>query len=378
MQYRQKLLIATLLGCSLAVTAQATKRPSGEAEVWTNLEIGKLTTKVAASITTFGATFGANMQTKFEMLMAALSVTTKQEAVSGQVQAEGIQKAAQIMVAAAGAQRTSANLTDTYLKFSPKMGQGYDACGTMAKNKSLDRAFSALPHAAMARMGQQDTFSGRMVPSRVDALQARLETHRNKFCTQSEADNGLCTLSPLPGGDTNAALLFEATPAGSLQADARKAFIAHVMGAPDELMPAANAKTADGQQYAFLKNRKDALLSVPAYSLAMIDVANTKSEEMGNRSPNEMLKLRVNQYFGGEEAKSWSANMAFQEPRGLLIEQAKMGGLEIWLRWQQLEQNNRIEANLATLLLASGERFGGRLSAQHRRILADAAAREVR
>lgn len=378
MRYTQKVLIAGITGISVAATAWAALPGGGPAEAWTIFEIKKETATVGSAIASFGSSFGAATQAKFEMLMSALAIATKQESLSGQVQADGIHKASQQMVSGIGAVKTNGDVIKSYLSFSPTTGQGVDPCGTLAKTKTLDRAFQSLPHASMIRMSEIDSAPGRMVTSRARALEERLINHRKQFCTEAEAKAGVCSLSDLPGGDTNAALLFEPAPAGSLQSEARKAFIAHVSGEPDQLIPAASAKSANGQHYAFLKQRKDALLSVPAYSLAMIDIANTQSEEMGGRSPNEILKLRVNQYFGGKESLAWSKALTAQTSRGLLVEQAKMAGLETWLRWQQLEQGSRMEANMATLLLASAERMGGKLSAQHARILADATAREVR
>jgi len=102
--------------------------------------------------------------------------------------------------------------------------------------------------------------------------------------------------------------------------------------------------------------RQSAMMSIPAYSLAMIDAANTQSPEYGGKSPNEVLALRVNQYFGGEEAKEWSGSMARQSTRGLLVEHAKMAGLQAWVRQRQFEQSERIEVNLAALLVMAVDR----------------------
>lgn len=387
LSYRKKAIIAAFFGLSTATAAIAAiprfpnvlvLQNGGPAEIFVAQMFAAVGAQGAARIALFGSTFAAQQQAKFELLMSALSVSTKQEAVSGNMQAEAIQNSGSALVSSIRAVNQSENIVNATLDFNPALGQGYDACGTMVRNKTLDRAFTQMPHAAQQKMAKTDVAPGRMVGSRQEAMKERLKRHHLLFCNESEAARGVCKLSDLPGGDTNASLLFEPAPAGSLQATARQAWRENVLGAPDATIPASSAKTAEGQQYAFLKQRKDALLSVPAYSLAMIETANTQVPEFGNKSPNEILKARVNAYFGGEEAKKWSANMASQRARGLLVEQAKMGGVETWLRWQEYEQTGRLEANLATLVLLSAEKYQPVLSDQHRRLLADAVAREIK
>ncbi|XBG33404.1 hypothetical protein ABH853_11510 [Pseudomonas sp. 13.2] len=241
----------------------------------------------------------------------------------------------------------------------------------------MDIAFTSMAAKAKAAVGELDASPGRLVASTGKAMQQRLQEHRDKFCTAAEADAGLCTLSTLPGGDTNAALLFEAADADSLATEARTAYIQHVIGPPDEALVKAAGATPAGETYMVQKNRKDSMLSVPAYSLSMINAANTRSTEFGGKSPNEVLKLRVNQYFGGKEAQQWSGNLARQTQRGLLVEAAKMGGLEVWIHQQQYEQNQRLLANLATLVIASSDGLDAPLEARYQKVLSETAAQSV-
>jgi hypothetical protein len=209
-------------------------------------------------------------------------------------------------------------------------------------------------------------------------MQERVARHRDKFCTPSEAAAGLCTVSTLPGGDTNAALLFEPADPGSLKVQARSAYIQHVLGEPDEAIAADAGESPAGEAFLVAKNKKDSLLSVPAYSLAMIDAANMRSEKMAGKSPNEILRLRVNQYFGGKEAEQWSGALARQQPRGLLVEAVKMSGLEVWIHHKQYEQNQRLEANLAALVLATGERMTASLEQQHQKVVSEVAKQAIK
>lgn len=327
----------------------------GPAEGWTIQQLTGLSTSVGTNITTFGSTFGTNMANKFEQVISAIAVATKQEAVAANVVSDGAKSSAEQLVNAVKTQRLNDQVTRTYLDFNPSTGQGYQPCVVVAAGKTLDGAFNKVRGTATVTVSALDVAPGRMVPSTGTAMSNRLAQHREKFCSQAEADAGLCSLSELPGGDTNAALLFEPTQPGSLKEQAQAAYIQHVMGAPDQAIPRAAGMSPAGQRYMLEKNSKDALLSIPAHSLSMVKAANTQVADLGNRSPNEVLKIRVNQYFGGKEALKWSSVLAAQSERGLMVEAVKMTGLEVWLHHKQYQQNQRLELNLAALALASAQ-----------------------
>lgn len=335
--------------------AHAAMYGGGPAEAFVNAQIAAETGTVSAAISAFGTSFGTAMLTQFEQIISAVAVATKQEALAANtIETAGMQSGQQLVNAVA-AQRETAQVTKAYLDYSPSMGQGYDPCGTEAKQKSLDQYFDSLPAAAQARMTTFDTAPGRLVKSTAQAMQQRLDDHRKNFCTAAEAQAGLCTLSQVPGGDTDASLLFQSSAPGSLQDKARDAYIQHVLGSPAAQIPASVGQTPQGQAYLAAINREQALLSIPGYSLARIAAANTQSPAYGNKSANDVLTLRVNQYFGGKEAEQWASALAAQSPRGLLVEAAKMGGLQVWIHHQQFQQGQRMEAELAALLLAEAD-----------------------
>ena len=377
-QGKQIIAAAALSATLCSGAAYAALYGGGPAEAWTTKQIASLTAVVSGNIASFGEAFSAEMQTKFEYIISSVAVATKQEALSANIVSDGTRQAAEQLVNAVRAQRQSDQVVTAYLNYNAATGQGHDPCGTNAKNKSMDIAFESVAVQARSTVGMTDVAPGRLVTSVPQAMQARLDTHRSKFCTAAESSAGLCSTSQLPGGDTNAALLFEAAPAGSLQTEARYAYIQHVLGPPDQKLEKSAGGTPAGQVFMVAKNRKDALLSVPAYSLAMIDAANTQSDQFGGKSPNEVLQLRVNQYFGGAEAEQWSGSMARQTQRGLLVEATKMAGLEVWIHHKQYEQNQRLEANLAALLLASADKLSSPLEAQYQKVLANTTSVSVK
>ena len=336
-------------------TTYAAMYGGGPAETFVKSLITSETGTVSGAISTFGSSFGKAMTLQFEQIISAVAVATKQEALAGNTIGTASTQSGQQLVNAVASQRETAQVTKAYLDYSPQMGQGYDPCGTQAKQQSLDQYFDSLPAATQARMTTFDTNPGHLVASTSQAMQQRLDNHRNNYCTSSEAQAGLCTLSQVPGGDTDASLLFQSEPAGSLQDKARDAYIQHVLGAPAAAIPVSEGPTAQGQAYLATVNREQSLLSIPAYSLARIEAENTQSAAYGNQSANDVLTLRVNQYFGGQEAEQWSSALSAQSARGLLVEAAKMGGLEVWVHHQQYEQNQRLEAGLAALLLTEAD-----------------------
>lgn len=350
----------------------------GPAETWTIGQITKMSTKVGTTIGTFGSTFGANMATKFEQQISAIAVATKAEALGAGVVVDGARESSQQLVNAVRAQQKSDQVAEAIMNYNTSTAQGYDLCGTLKKNQTMDVAFDGVTAAAMASAAAMDVAPGRMVPSTGNAMGARLAAHRDKFCAKAEADAGLCTLSTLPGGDTNGALLFTATQPGSLQAQAQQAYMQHVLGAPDQAIPKAAGMSPAGQHYMLTKNTKDSLLSIPAHSMSMVQAANMQSPEMGDKSPNEILRLRVNQYFGGKEAKDWSNKLTAQSERGLMVEAVKMGGLEVWLHHKQYEQNQRLELNLAALALAASDEIKAGVDAKYDQMIRDTATGNIK
>lgn len=365
-------------GLLVSGTAYGALYGFGPAETWTIGMITAMTTAVSAQLAAFQALFMAQSQLRFEQVISAVAIATKQESVSANQVVDATRNSGQTLVNAVRAQRINDATVKAYLDYSPSTGQGFDACGTVARNQTLDKAFDDVPGLARQTLSQLDMAPGRMVDSRANAMANRLNTHRAKFCTPAEANAGLCSVGSVPGGDTNAALLFTGVDQDSDAALARKAFIQNVVGAPDEKITRDAGQSPAGQAYAFEKNRKDSLLSIPAYSLAMIDANNTRTEGYGGKSPNEVLRLRVNQYFGGKEAQQWSSSMAAQTTRGLVVELTKMSGLEVWMRHKQYEQGQRMEANLAALVLSSTDGLQTEVDQKYDAVLRQTAAQGVR
>lgn len=381
MSSRKRFAAVLVVTCLIVGGVRASTKPGGPAEGLMNMWLKMLQQFVSKSITQFGTSFSTNLENKFEQIISAIAVATKQEAVSGNVIAEAHRKAGEMAISAAKAQQASDEMLNVVTNYAPGFGQGYDPCGTLYKNKSMAGSYADVPSRARAKLAALDIAPGRLVENVALAMQKRLQLHRQKFCTREEANQGLCTESELPGGDVNAALLFEPAPADSLKATARSAYIQHVVGKPNPSMQPQAGKTADGQNYLISQNRLDAMRSAAAHSLAIIDAKNTQSVEMSDgsmSSPNELLKLRVNQYFGGKDAQSWSSAIAAQSQRGLTVEGAKMSGLSVWMEYEELKNLHRTNVLYANLLLLGAEALRPEISELYQDTARKAAAGALR
>jgi hypothetical protein len=371
-------LISIAVGLSLSSLVAAALYGGGPAESWTESQIAQLVTSVNSDIASFTASFGIQLTSTFEQVITAVAVATKQEALSASQVSNSTVQATNQLLNATTAQNTNEQVVQAYLDYNGSTGQGYQPCSVLDKNKSLDHAWDGISSVVNSKVSTSEVGNGRLVTSSSSSMQARLQQHKDKFCTTDEANAGLCNVSTLPGADTNAAMLFEPSASDSLVDQAKSAYIANILGTPDQMIVDKAGKSEAGQAYMLNKARKDAFMSIPSYSLNMIAQANTQSPDFDNRSPNEMLQLRVNQYFGGKEAEDWAATLTRQQPRGLLVEAAKMEGLSTWINQKQYEQNQRIIANLAAQQLAMAEPLKQNLDIEAARMKNSSATSQVK
>ena len=357
MNKKTKIIIAVAVSSGMIGLAVAGLVPSGPAEIWTIGAISALTTTSVGAITAFGTAFSTSMQMNFERIISAIAVATKQEAISANNVGEGMQKSAQVLVTAIKSQNQAEDIAQTAMNYAPDTGQGFQPCQTMQRNQSLSTAFNDMERKIGSEMENMDidNKAGFIVESKAEALGNRLHKHYKLFCTEAESKQGLCSKSKLAGADINAAYLFEPSLKDSNEDKARQAYIEHILGEPDEPIEGNSNKNIASKVKFVEKIHKDALMSIPAYSLQAVRLANLRQKEYQEYSPNELLKARVNQYFGGQEANQWAGQLARQTERGLLVEALKMHGLETWLHQKQYEQNQRLEANLAALLVIDGK-----------------------
>ena len=348
--------VSLLCAGSTVVYGQAMGTKYGfEAIIDVAKDLSELTANFYATLTGFSTSFATQLSYSYERTIELIKVATAQEAASAWDITDAIVKSGQTLAAAVQQQELADDIVLAAADVHPETGQGYNSCSTLDRVKTMDLSFDVATRQAQQGVQEAEHGPGRMVQSRIAVMKNRVRNHLENFCSSAEAEAGLCKLSDEPGGDVNAALLFDAADPDSLKASARKAYIAHVMGTPDEKVSRAAGSSAAGEQFFMDKNRKDSLMSVPAYSLAVIDESNTRRPEFNDLSANELMKKRVDQYFGGEEAAAWSSSMAKQRMRGLLVEANRLASLENWMLHKVYQRTQRMEANLAALAIATVE-----------------------
>jgi hypothetical protein len=94
---------------------------------------------------------------------------------------------------------------------------------------------------------------------------------------------------------------------------------------------------------------------------------DVKDADGNPQSPNDMLFNTVARYYGGKDSGEWQASMISQQPRGLLVELAKMEGLGAWMDYQEYLAMQRMEGNLAAMTLTAAIPMEQRLEKQYRR-----------
>lgn len=311
--------------------------------------IAEQTQKIAS----FTSTTVYNNNTTTNAVTDSVKVVTSQNSLSSQALAESQTKTSQVAAAA----KQSIHMQDLLIKYMRKYSpssQGFRACTTVADNKSLDASQTiANTNAANKETDTTDFISPSS--STYSAMTKNLKISQDNFCG---VGNTSCQQSSLPGADVNAATLFSSSDVGTKEELAKKMYRQNLLAVNNSSLPnPQQAKTPNGQVAYYQGIHQAALLSPAAYSLAYIDANNTRSVNRDGKtlSPNELLDKEINKYYGGEDAKAWQASMLTQEPRGLLVEAARLSGFSTWMDFTTYKQDLRKEALLSSILITTAQ-----------------------
>lgn len=298
-----------------------------------------------------------------EAILEAIRILTKQTALSHQELARSDFDSKKTGLAIERGMVQSEAVVESVKNYGAKTGQGYNICHVMAESNKLVQAKEDAKQEAGLLASTTDNVGGRMVANATDAQRERARVHRENFCTQSEVDSKMCdAVSEYAGADSNAATLNLSSKAGDKLDMAKTAFRQNVLGAPDKMIPANVGNTAAGQAYLAQTNQRQARLSPASYSMGYLHAMSTKREDLLDSkgepmSPDEKIEATVNRYYGTEESKEWLKTLIAQRPRGLLVEQVKMNGVEAFLNYDLIQSDERQIAMYASLLATATEKM---------------------
>lgn len=349
---------AGIIGASTSAFALITAYPipqvvSNVTQGFTSLQVA-----ITSDVVVMSNTHPAAIDGTTDSINAAIKLATEQEAMGAKIIANNDIAAKQTLAASYQAGKIQANIAKNLINYGAN-GQGYAPCTTMAENKVMDTAYRIAEENAKDKVDQTDNAPGRLMPSKEAAETHRASIH-NKFCTADEVKQGMkCDgVSPLPAADQNSGILATTKLPGSLASEASVAYRQNVLGKADIALPEAIGQTPAGQAYLMATNRKSALNSFPAMSLAYIEAMNEVNPDLKDKegkpmSANDALLETVGRYYGGKDAKEWQEKMIQQEPRGLLAEMARMEGLSLWMQFNKHKSYQRLTGNIAALNIST-------------------------
>lgn len=330
----------------LATSASIAWASCGGTEALVTGAAGSLAASAIASLTAASSTLVATDKAQTEMLLASLKVITKQVETSSSRSGSVSVDVAKSEAAFAKALSEKEIVDKVVVDFT---SQGFDPCGQSKATKALSAAEVAARNVVPSRVVGEIDAAGGKFGSVADVLAKREQRHQEMFCTQDEVSSGACSsLGALPGGDSNASLLFDSST-DPLKVEARNAVINNIIGTPAGRVPAAVINTPEAQSYLLEKKQKDSFLAFPAYSL--------KSIQTDNEQYKAVMDARMGQYFGTDRAAQWAKDQAGQAQRGVLVDLVKIQGLQLKMRERRLRQGLRTEANIAALLALENQQI---------------------
>lgn len=347
-----------VVGASTSAMALIAAYPIPNVVSGVTQSFAQLQGKITSDIIVMSNTHPSMIDGTTDSINAAIKVATEQEALGAQLVAENAIQTKQALAASYQAGQIQANIAKKLVDYGAR-GQGVSPCLVISENTIMDTALRLAADNAKAKVEDTDNAPGRLMPSKEAAVNHRAAIH-NKFCSESEVAQGMqCNgVSPLPAADQNSAILTTPKAPNSLAAQASIAYRQNLLGKPDVALPEAVGQTPAGQAYLMATNRKSALNSFPAMSLAYIEAMNELNPDLKDKdgnpmSANDALLETVGRYYGGKDSKEWQEKMIQQQPRGLLAETARMEGLSLYMQFIKHKSYNRLLGNAAALSIAT-------------------------
>ena len=337
-----------------AFEAYAAYCPPQYQETWVLPMFQNSTLVMNSALATVDAQLSALMKFNNQRVLSALSVLTKQKALSGNIVADTERKATQQVANGLKILSAFKQVKNARLEYGIEFGQGYNPCRVSHERNEISIKSGDVSQRVNSIVKDLYAAPGKFVGDPSESKQQLIRDISN-YCTPSHVESGLCkTVGKYPGLALNASILFTSDGVGSEYEPARTTFIKTIVGLPDAAIPKNQANSPSAQRYALEKQNKDALISPALAALANIQ-SNYSSikhgDEHANKSIMALYRDQVKRYFGdSEENLKWNKVLTAQTPRGLLIEQVKMKALTLSLQAKQYKEYEIMEGQIAALL----------------------------
>ncbi len=308
------------------------------------------TSSIVAAVTAVDASLSALSKVHNEYIMSAISILTKQKAISSNQVAQTTKESYQTTAAALNTLGQTQRATKARFDYGPEFGQGYNPCLVSATRSHISNDLLAEPAKIKQQIEQEVIAKPGNYVDKNKFIDETLVNYKKNYCSEEQKEAGLCEdKGKYPTKAVNIASIFAPAEMSSQEHKVKVDFINHLVGVPDGLPP-TNANDATTRNYILQKQQKDANLSPALYSLKGIQ--NDYVEKVGKGSSIAgMLEKETNRYMGvGEDGKYWAKSLVSQNHRGLMLELLKVKALDLSIQARQYEQQERIETNLAILV----------------------------
>ncbi|MFK2912779.1 hypothetical protein [Pseudomonas sp. 3HC3] len=317
----------------------------------------KATQALNGLVSRVDASLSALLETESQRLTSAIAILTKQKALAANQIAEAGHNAAQQTATGLKVLAQTQRVKQSRFDYGGEFGQGFSPCSVYATRTLISARDADMGTEVRQRVKSEIVAAPGTYAEPISA-QAALVKARKQFCTQDQADSGLCeSVGSLPGADLTVATLFEPVMENEPLYQAKVGFVNNVAGLPDGPVPASAGKSAATEDYALSKARKDALVSPALASLKAIqlDYSGVEGTETGTDLPLAVhFRNEVKRYSGNTpQYDSWARVMAAQNERGALIEILKIKALDLAILEKQYRQYESMEAQLASLVSMS-------------------------
>lgn len=339
------------------------------------INYGAIINGVTSGVTSYiGGPFAQILNNMITQVMAQSTATLGGEinkaAVANKVVLEGLE-----------AYRQQEELRKESIELAAKYELPANTCADMAAQDGIGKAGQA-NQAAIARSQEAVAKAIKGNTNTLRTIDALHEKSNERYCSREDGQRGLCTFNDqneLAGADQDAMFLFQARSGsrtfsasrgnGPSQYDAAGDYIQRVVAGipPEQLRTKDLDKTPQGRAYIELVRRYNSMLSMSSYSLNQIREAGNPIKGLGNTtqlanvegfapevdmSMNEALRRFVANQFSPKVVKDLSTAT---QPEKILRAMATQNSFGLWMDYQSLEQNARIEGLLANQLALVAE-----------------------